>query len=131
VSERDARYVLDASALIATLADEAGAEQVEPLLDGAAMSAVNWAEVLRSYEAAGLPLAGRREQVESLGVRLHPFDPRQADLTAGLFRRTRDAGLGIADRACLALALDLGAEPVTADRAWAELDLGLTVQLIR
>ena len=108
------RFVLDASALIATLGDEPGGEQVEPLLEGAVVSSVNWAEVLQSYEAAGLPLAGRREQIESLGVIMHPFDSRQAELTAGLYSRTRKAGLGIADRACLALALDLDARFRTA-----------------
>lgn len=127
----EAAHVLDASALLATLANEPGGEQVEPLLDGAAMSALNWAEVLQRYEAAGLELADRREQVESLGVSLRPFDTRQAELAAGLYSRTREVGLGIADRACLALALDLGAEPVTADRAWAEVDVGVEVRLIR
>ncbi|MDQ3571901.1 MAG: type II toxin-antitoxin system VapC family toxin [Actinomycetota bacterium] len=125
------RYVLDASALIATLGDEPGGELVEPLLEGALVSSVNWAEVLQSYEAAGLPLAGRLEQIESLGVTMHPFDSRQAELTAGLYSRTREAGLGIADRACLALALDRGAQPVTADRAWAKVDVGVDVRLIR
>lgn len=127
----DERFVLDASALLATLGDEPGGDKVESLLDGAAVSALNWAEVLQSYEAAGLELAGRQEQVESLGIELHPFDARQAELTAGLFTRTREAGLGIADRACLALALDLGAAAVTADRAWAGLDLGVEVEVIR
>lgn len=126
-----ASVVLDASALLATLGDEPGGAEVEPLLDGAAVSSVNWAEVLQRYERAGLELGGRREQIESLGVQIHPFDHRQAELTAGLYGRTRDAGLGIADRACLALALDLGVEAVTADSAWEGLEVGVDVRLIR
>lgn len=123
--------VLDASALLAVLKGEPGGDSVEPVMDGAAMSAVNWAEVLQAYESAGLDLNGRREQIESLGVVLHPFDATQAELTAGLYGRSRKAGLGVADRACLALALSLGARTVTADRAWADLDLGLEITLIR
>lgn len=125
------RFVLDASALLAVLKGEPGGERVEPLLEGAGISALNWAEVLQTYEAAGLELTGRRQQIESLGVVLHPFDAGQAELTAGLYSRTRGVGLGIADRACLALALDLGAEPVSADRAWAEVDVGVEILLIR
>ncbi len=129
--ERDVDVVLDASALLATLKGEPGGETVEPLLDGAAISALNWSEVLQSYEAAGLPLSGRLQQIESLGISVLPFDSRQAELTAGLFTRTRSAGLGVADRACLALALDLDAESVTADRAWAEVDVDIRVRVIR
>jgi len=43
----------------------------------------------------------------------------------------RKAGLSFGDRACLALALDLGGRPVTADRAWGRIDVGLDVTLIR
>ncbi len=128
---REVEVVLDASALLATLSNEPGGDRVEPLLDGAAISALNWSEVLQSYEAVGLPTSGRREQIESLGVEVLAFDARQAELTAGLFTRTRAAGLGIADRACLALALELDAESVTADRTWAELDIGVKVRVIR
>jgi PIN domain nuclease of toxin-antitoxin system len=52
-------------------------------------------------------------------------------VAAGLVPLTRKAELSLADRACLALALDLGGRPVTADRAWREIDVGLSVTLIR
>lgn len=116
------RFVLDASAVLALLHDEPGGERVLPMLDGAAMSTVNWSEVLQRYEAEGLALDGRREQIESLGVELRPFDARQAELAAELYSATRGTGLGIADRACLALAIDLEAEAVTADRSWGGLE---------
>ncbi len=46
-------FVLDASALMAVLRDEEGASvAIEAIADGAAISVVNWAEVL-SKTAAG------------------------------------------------------------------------------
>jgi len=123
--------ILDASALLAVLADEPGGELVASLLDGAFLSTVNWSEVLARYVDLGLGTAGREAEIESLGVSLSPFTTRQAEVAAGLVPLTRQAGLSLGDRACLALALDLGGEPVTADRAWGRIDVGLTVTLIR
>lgn len=44
---------------------------------------------------------------------------------------TKARGLSLADRACLALARRLNVPVVTADREWADLNLGVIVQLIR
>ncbi len=123
--------ILDASALLAVLGDEPGGELVAPLLDGAVVSTVNWSEVLARYVDLGLDVAGREADIESLGVSLSPFTSHQAEIAAGLFASTRKAGLSFGDRACLALALDIGGHPVTADRAWERIDVGLTVTLIR
>lgn len=123
--------ILDASALLAVLGDEPGGELVVPLLDGAVISTVNWSEVLARYVDLGLETAGREAEIESLGVSLAPFTSRQAEVAAGLLPLTRNAGLSLGDRACFALALDLGGRPVTADRAWGRIDVGLDVTLIR
>lgn len=123
--------ILDASALLAVLSDEPGGERVVPLLDGAIVSSVNWSEVLGRFVDLGLETADREAQIESLGVSLVPFTTRQAEVAAGLLPLTRKAGLSLGDRACLAVALDLGGNPVTADRAWGRIDVGLEVTLIR
>ncbi len=52
-------------------------------------------------------------------------------MAAALLPRTRKAGLSLGDRASLALALDLGGQPVTANRAWGRIDVGVAVTLIR
>ena len=123
--------VLDASALLAALGEEPGGETVVPLLDGAVISTVNWSEALARYVDVGLDTAGREAEIESLGVSPEPFTSRHAEIAAGLLRLTRKAGLSLGDRACLALALDLGGRAVTADRAWGRIDVGLEVTLIR
>jgi ribonuclease VapC len=123
--------VLDASALIALLWEEPGADAVEPLLDRAVVCAVNWAEVLQRYRAHGIETAGKRESVEALGIGVEEFTADDADIAADLWQPTRSAGLSLADRACLALARRLGLPAYTADRDWRKVDVGIEVVLIR
>lgn len=123
--------VLDASALIALLWEEPGAETVESLLGQAVMSAVNWAEVLQRYRAHDVATAGTRESVEALGIGIEDFSPEDAETVAELWAPTREAGLSLADRACLALARRHEVAAHTADRAWRKVDVGVDVVLIR
>jgi PIN domain nuclease of toxin-antitoxin system len=123
--------VLDASAVLALIHDEPGAEQVEAVLGDAVMSAVNWAEVAGLLDARGLPAAPLRETVEALGIELRGFGREDADETGALYAATRNAGLSLADRACLALARMLEAPALTADRAWLDLDVGVEVRWVR
>jgi ribonuclease VapC len=122
--------VLDASALIALLWDEPGADAVEPLLGRAVISAVNWADVLQRYHAHGIATVGKRESVEGLGVGIENFTGEDAEATAELWAPTRSIGLSLADRACLALARRLGVPAYTADRAWEQFNVGIKVVLI-
>jgi ribonuclease VapC len=123
--------VLDASALIAVLWEEPGAEVVEPLLGRSVISAVNWAEVLQRYRAHGVETAGKRESVEALGIGIEGFEPEDAETVAELWQPTRAAGLSLADRACLALARRLGLAACTADRDWRKVEVGVEVVVIR
>lgn len=126
-----AAAVLDASALIALIKDEPGADAVSEVAGKAALSTVNWAEVLEVLASLGLPIHQRRDQIERLGVTLVPLSSGQAEAAAAMRTATREAGLSLADRACLALARDLGIPALTADRAWREVDVGVEVQLLR
>lgn len=123
--------ILDASALIALLWEEPGADAVELLLGQAVIAAVNWAEVLQRYRALGLETIGKLESVEALGVTVEDFRAGDAEVVAELWAPTRQAGLSLADRACLALARRLGLPAHTADREWKNVDVGVKVVLIR
>lgn len=123
--------VLDASALLAVLHGERGADVVKTFLDGAAMSAVNWSETVQKVSARGLHIHGLRTDVEAVGVTIVPFDSEQAEAAASLWRQTRSAGLSLGDRACLVLASRLGLPAITADRSWDALHIGVDVRVVR
>lgn len=123
--------VIDASALLALLNQEPGVEQVLQQLDGASMSAVNWSEVVQKALHRGVDTVGMRAEVQQLGLRIEAFTPAHAESCAALWSTTRQHGLSLADRACLALAQQHSASVLTADRAWTRLGLDLKIQLLR
>lgn len=115
---------------------EPGAEFVADALGDAVVSTVNWAEVVARVRGdttnggGGGPSALRFE-FYALGLRFEEFSAEQADLAGELRRSTREFGLSLGDRACLALAL-VRSEPVlTADRVWQRLTLGVEIEVIR
>ena len=126
-----ATIVLDASALLVVVNGERGADRVEPLLQGSSVSAVNWSEAIAKLTEAGIPEDVVLARLSELELDVVPFDRDQATL-AGLMRAaTRAAGLSLGDRACLALASTLRATAVTADRAWAAVDVGVPIEMVR
>ena len=124
-------YVLDASALLAFAHGEDGAGMVGPLLVRSVISSVNWAEVLQKVISLGLEVQGKREDMEALGLQIHPFTAEDAESTSQLWSTGRRVGLSMGDRACLSLAQKLGLPALTADRIWATLELDVEVRLIR
>jgi ribonuclease VapC len=126
-----AEAVLDASALVAFLRNEPGAEKVAAVLPLACISAVNLAETLSKMVEYGKPLEEVGYQIERLRIPAIPFDAVQAKIVASLWKVTRVAGLSLGDRACLALSLQRGLPVLTADRKWAAADVGVKVDMIR
>lgn len=123
--------VLDASALLAWLWDEPGADVVDPLLRNAIMSAVNWSEAGQKLARRGSVPRTALHRVTVLGVTVVGFTPDDALTAADLWAPTRSAGLSLGDRACLALARSRELPALTADAAWSTIELDLSVQLIR
>jgi PIN domain nuclease of toxin-antitoxin system len=123
----DGVTIADASAIFALLK-----QGLDPRrLFRATISAVNLSEVLERLCFGGLSEAEADEAVAVLNLRVADFDKAQARLAAHLRPRTRRAGLSLGDRACLALGLHLGRPVITADRDWANLDVGIEIVLIR
>jgi ribonuclease VapC len=123
--------VLDASALLAFLHEEPGSDPVAHALEGASVSAVNWSEVLQKSLHRKVEIEGMQQEFIEVGVSFEPFTPRQAETAARLWPRTRRHGLSLADRACLALAMDKALPVLTADRAWSELALDIEIRVVR
>ena len=113
------RVVLDASAILALLRNEAGSEVVDGYRGDALVSAVNIAEVAAKLADQGMPLAKWHFVLALLDLEVVSFDNSQALSTGSLRRSTRRQRLSLGDRACLQLAAQRGVPAVTADRAWA------------
>ncbi len=127
------RYVLDASALLCLLFDEPGADRVEPVMHEALISTANLAEVVSKLIDHGLKGDEALADLRELDVEVVAFDRDQAE-EAGLLRATtREAGLSLGDRACLALARQKDALVLTTDRRQAEAagPAGVAIELIR
>lgn len=124
-------YALDASALLALLNDEAGADRVEAILDTAVISAVNYAEVVAKIIERGGSSALVAAMLDPLHLSIVDFDRAQAMGSGQLRLTTRAAGLSFGDRACLALASTRKLTAVTCDRAWSGLELDIAVELLR
>jgi PIN domain nuclease of toxin-antitoxin system len=125
------KAVLDASALLALLNQEEGAERVAPFVADAVISTVNLAEVITRLALAGMPETAIRETLAFLPLESVPFDVGQAIEVGLLAPTTKPSGLSLGDRACLVLARRLNATAVTADQAWVDIDAGVAVELIR
>jgi PIN domain nuclease of toxin-antitoxin system len=123
--------VLDSSALLAMLFFESGCERVAELLPQSCMSTVNLAEVLGRLARDGRALAEALDPLEQMGIAWVDFDRELALGAAALLLPTVPWGLSLGDRACLALARLRDLPAVTADRAWAKLDLGIRVEVVR
>ncbi len=122
--------VLDASAMLAVLRREPGADVVERHLRGAMLSTVNCAEVLQK------PMGGANAEavlaiLRDLEVRLIPFTVEHSAVCASLLEPTRPLGLSLGDRACLALGLCENALVLTADRNWNHPSVTATLKIIR
>jgi PIN domain nuclease of toxin-antitoxin system len=122
---------VDASALLAAILGEPGAEVVGALIGRAMISTVNLAEVVTKLTERGIPGAEVRQLVNEFRLAVVPLDDDQA-YTAGFLRTaTRHLGLSLGDRACLALGIARSVPVITAERRWNQLDLPVDVILIR
>lgn len=130
--------VLDASAALALLNDEDGSEIVsDAVTDGAAINVVNLAEVLSKVaERGGDPAEAtaklRKAEGSKRALAIEPLTAADCIAVARLRPITRQRGLSLADRACLALAERLGIPALTTDEASEDVpNLDIEVQLIR
>lgn len=110
--------VLDASALLAFLQGEEGADVVESALAGdARCAAANWSEVAQWVLAGGRDWPMIRGVVlAGYGVNVEPVLEADAEWAARRWRRGEN--LSLADRLCMALGERLDADVLTADTAW-------------
>ena len=119
--------VFDASALLAYLTGEAGADVVEEaLLAGGLCSAANWSEVAQKVRAADGDWTLARALLLSFDLEISEVTAEDAEWAAQRWRPRE--GLSLADRLCLALAARTDSPVLTADTTWGD---GNAVRQIR
>jgi ribonuclease VapC len=128
-----ARCVLDASAVLAWLFGERGERVVDRMLEHAAISTVNLAEVLYRADEEGMATEALQQDLEALGVEIVPFLTEDARLLVEVRRTARRQGvrLSLADCCCLAAGIRLNLPVVGGDQAWESLRVGVEVIPLR
>ena len=124
------KYVLDASALLASLHDEKGGEVVDKFLSQSAISTVNLSEVIQKAKQIGIVTDTIVDRLQIVGVEIVDFTIEQAEIAATLWAITKPLGLSLGDRVCLALAQSLNATAITADKIWVNVP-NIQVKVIR
>jgi ribonuclease VapC len=124
--------VLDASALLAYLREEAGADIVQrALAEDAVIGALSLAEVLSKLTDSGEAPDRVLDAITRLPLDVVPFDADLAVESGRLRPLTAKAGLSLGDRASLALGLRLGRRVLTANTGWVRLVPDVDVEVIR
>jgi ribonuclease VapC len=124
-------FVIDASAVLALLYNEAGADRVAGIIRGSTICSINLAEVGTRLLDLGGTTENAQRALSLLGLAVADFDDELAWRSVDLRESTRAVGLSLGDRACLALAIRESAVALTADRAWAQLNIDCEIELIR
>ena|ERR1035438_2309867 len=124
--------VFDASAILAVLQHERGAETLTvEMRKNAVVSAVNLAEVQSKLVKKGHDPEKAWEDALSTMTEVEPFTGEHARIAGDLISMTEKYGLSLGDRACLALAIALKAPVYTTEQAWRNLQVGVPIHVIR
>jgi ribonuclease VapC len=126
------KAVLDASAILAVLFEERGAEKLtDEILEGAVVSTVNLAEVHTKLVRMGHDQEKAWVDALMLETAPEPYTSEHARIAGTLAKETQRLGLSLGDRSCLALAIALKAPVYTTEQAWRNLKVGIPIHVIR
>ena len=122
--------VIDTSALMAFIKHEPGGDGVAAQLGDGIVSPVIFAETLGKLAAQGFDAEAVRRDLLAAGLRVETFGLDEVPSVVAL-QWLANGRISLADRICLALAIDRSLPVLTGDREWSSLGLPLDVRLIR
>ena len=126
------KIVFDSSALIMLFAKEPGYESVRQNLKHAIISSVNIAEVYKYCIAVqNLTEDDCRNLIKLCGIKIIDFCEEQALITAKIIKQTKEYGLSLGDRGCIALAMFKNYPVLTCDKIWQKVDLDVEFVMAR
>ncbi|MGA3031689.1 MAG: type II toxin-antitoxin system VapC family toxin [Terracidiphilus sp.] len=126
------KVVFDASAILALLQNEQGAEKLtDEIIENAVASTVNLAEVQSKLVKKGDNADQAWQDVLSSVTAEEPFTSDQARIAGSMIATTEKLGLSLGDRSCLALAIALRAPVYTTEQTWRNLKVGIPIHVIR
>ena len=126
------KIVFDSSALIMLFAKEPGYESVRQNLKHAIISSVNIAEVYKYCIAVqNLTEDDCRNLIKLSGIKIIDFCEEQALIPAKIIKQTKEYGLSLGDRGCIALAMFKNYPVLTCDKIWQKVDLDVEFVMAR
>jgi ribonuclease VapC len=118
-----ASIVFDASAILALLRDEPGADVVAQYIGDGLISSVNFQEVIKGLLRREVPIDAALAMLDALHLDVRPHGRDDAVAAATLYPATKEFGSGLGDRTCMALAIAEGLPVLTADQEWAKIKI--------
>lgn len=125
------KYILDASAVLASIYQEKGKDIVDALISEACISSVNATEVILNLVDKGMPHERAIEAFNLLHLEVIDFSYEYTPKAASIRAQAKKLGLSLGDICCLAMGIVLGNMVVTADKQWVNLKAGVKIKLIR
>ena len=127
---KNTKFILDSSALITLLKKESGYQLVEANLAQSAISTVNLCELISILARNKIEEEEIDLIVKDLVPTIIPFCQDISDRAGKLASLTKDYGLSLDDRACIATAEYHHLPLYTTDLVWAKLQPHLSVKVI-
>lgn len=112
--------VIDSSALLALINDEAGTKQAQEYFENSYMSVINATECLIVLNRNGMPMEVAQNLLESIVSKFLPVEYHDMTLVAKIKNDHKNLGLSLGDSICIALGNKLDLQIITADKIWSE-----------
>lgn len=128
---KNIKALLDTSAIIALLKKEPGYEILEELISRSAISSVNLAELVSVLTRTGVLENEIDEIIKDIVPEIILFTEDIAIQTGKLIASTKEYGLSLGDRACIATGIILKLPIYSTDAIWSKLNLNCKINIIK